>query len=422
VLAYQYADTLVSFYSMKVAFKAAGADVGDLPVWQRFADPKVIVLTANTTTIYTMSFLDLDKKGPMVVEVQPGNVYGAFFDLWQVPIGAITQKGGTFVIASDNFEGTAPAGATLIKSRTGLAALFARGLVVNNDVDAAARILETIKVYPLSQIASPPRTKVVHVTGVPMDTISPEGMPFWERTAESINAIPADDDGSLLLTLLKPLGIEQGKPFKPDPRQTKILEDAAQVGWLMSQAVGMAPRLKDITYYPGTQWEWLLELDTSLRHAFWRDLEARINYFFQAVMPAPALKEKAIGTGSQYLRSARDANGEWLDGAHQYRLRVPANPPAELFWSVTVYDYQTRSQIQTDTNKTAVSSYDKLKKNDDGSVYVYFGPTPPAGMESNWVKTIPGRGWWVLFRFFSPTAAFFDKSWKLPDFDKMQLN
>jgi hypothetical protein len=89
---------------------------------------------------------------------------------------------------------------------------------------------------------------------------------------------------------------------------------------------------------------------------------------------------------------------------------------------VTVYDYQTRSQIQTDTNKTAVSSYDKLKKNDDGSVYVYFGPTPPAGMESNWVKTIPGRGWWVLFRFFSPTAAFFDKSWKLPDFDKMQLN
>jgi hypothetical protein len=153
VLAYQYADILVSLYSINAAYKAAGTHEGDLVLFQRFCDPKTIALTCNDTTIYGLSFLDLD-KGPMVVEVQPGNVYGAFFDLWQVTIGPIAEAGGTFVLASENFEGTVPAGATLIKSRTKLALAFVRGLVVNNDVEAAARSLETVKVYPLSQIAS----------------------------------------------------------------------------------------------------------------------------------------------------------------------------------------------------------------------------------------------------------------------------
>lgn len=211
---------------------------------------------------------------------------------------------------------------------------------------------------------------------LPVDTISPEGMPFWERTAQAINKIPADDDGSLLLTLLKPLGIEQGRPFEPDARQRKILEDAAEVGWLMNQTLAMAPRSEDATCYPGTQWKWAMGLDTSLRHAFWRDLDARIGYYFQGTMAAPANTEKAIGKGSQYLGSARDAEGEWLNGTCTYRLRVPANPPVELFWSVIVHDYQTRSHIQTDTNKAALTSYDQLKNNDDGSVDLYFGPNP----------------------------------------------
>jgi hypothetical protein len=75
--------------------------------------------------------------------------------------------------------------------------------------------------------------------------------------------------------------------------------------------------------------------------------------------------------------------------------------------------------VQTDANDAALSSYGDLRKNSDGSVDLYFGPTAPKGYESNWVKTIPGRGWWVWFRFYSPTEAFFDKSWQLPDFERM---
>lgn len=420
VLAHQYADKLVSYDGMNVGFQSVGAREGDLIIFERFLDPRGLVLTGNDTTIYGLSFLDLDEDGPMVIEVEAGNVYGQFFDLWQVPLGPITREGGTFVVAPDGFDGTLPEGARLLHSRTTLAALFIRGLVVNDDVEGAANSLKRIKVYPLSESAAPQPTKVVLASGKVMDTLSPQGMAFWGRLAKLVDKIPADDDGSLLLSFLKPLGIEQGKPFRPDVRQTKILEDAAQFAWLMEQAISMAPRFEDVIYYPGTHWEWVLVLDPSLRSSFWRDLEARTNYYFQATMAVPEMRNKAIGVGSQYVRAARDASGEWLDGSNLYRLRVPTDPPVKLFWSVTVHDYETRSQIQTDTNHAALSSYDELQMNTDGSVDLYFGPTAPERMESNWVKTIPSRGWWVWFRFYSPTEAFFDKSYQLPDFERIQ--
>ena len=256
-----------------------------------------------------------------------------------------------------------------------------------------------------------------------MDTISPmEPMVYWARVAKVLEDVKPefDQDASLMISLLKPLGIEQGKAFDPDVRQQRILADAAHFGWLMAQAISYAPRMEGITYYLGTQWEWVLELDPSLREAFWRDLEARTNYYFAASMAQPAMKTKAIGRGSQYLRSARDANGGWLDGGNLYRLTVPANPPAELFWSITLYDFETRSQVQAESNNAALSSYDDLRYNEDGTVDLYFGPKAPEGFENNWVETNPGRGWWVWFRIYSPGEAFFDKSWTLPDFERVE--
>jgi hypothetical protein len=424
VLAHQISDNLVSFYSMHVGPQEAiaGAQMGDLVVWENFLDPKGIVLTGNDTTVYGMAYLDLENNGPMVVEVPPSPFLGSVLDLWQVPLAGIDANGAKFVVVAEDYEGDVdiPDGFTELRSRTSLAVFFARGLVVDGDVEGAADTVFNSKIYPLSEIDSPPKTRIQRATGVTMDTISPiEPMVYWTRVAKVLEYVKPDldQDASLMISLLKPLGIEQGKAFNPDERQQKILADAAHFGWVMAQAISYAPRMEGITYYPGTQWEWVLELDPSLREAFWRDLEARTNYYFAASMAQPAMKTKAIGKGSQYVRAARDANGEWLDGGNTYRLNVPANPPAELFWSITLHDFETRSQVQTDTLNAALSSYDDLRYNDDGSVDLYFGQTAPDGFENNWVKTIPGRGWWVWFRFYSPSEAFFDKSWTLPDFE-----
>ncbi|MCA1408949.1 DUF1254 domain-containing protein [Ensifer sp. IC3342] len=425
VLAYQYAEPLVAMNGLNIGLQQVGGSEGAWYLLQHFLDPHGLALTGNSTTIYAMGFLDLRKDGPMVVEVTPGS-YGAFFDLWQQtiagvgPTGADKGEGGKFVVVPADFKDTMPEGYFTVKSRTSLAAYFARGIVKNGDVAGAAKSLETTRFYPLSKRNDPPKTTVVLSSGKDWNSIPPEGFKYWERVAEVVDYVGGGEDGAFLLSLLKPLGIEPGKRFEPDARMKQILTEASEVAWAMDQAISMAPRLPDVVYYPGTQWEFVLMLNPGLQGEYWRDLEARINYYFQATMASPAMKEKAIGEGSQYLRSARDSKGEWLDGSNQYRLRVPANMPVKEFWSVTVYDFETRSMVQTDTDVAAKSTYNKLATNADGSIDLYFGPTLPAGIkESNWIKTLPGRGWWVWFRFYGPTEAFFDKSWQLADFEKV---
>jgi hypothetical protein len=61
-----------------------------------------------------------------------------------------------------------------------------------------------------------------------------------------------------------------------------------------------------------------------------------------------------------------------------------------------------------------------LRRNEDGSVDIYCGPNAPSGFEKNWVPTVPGRNWFAYFRLYQPTAAYFDRSWPLPDFEQVQ--
>lgn len=98
----------------------------------------------------------------------------------------------------------------------------------------------------------------------------------------------------------------------------------------------------------------------------------------------------------------------------------PANPPAKNFWSVTAYDEATRQMPVTEQGRPDISSRkEDIVANEDGSVDVYFGPKAPDGKEANWVQTNPDKGWFAYFRFYGPTEAFFDKSWALPDIEKV---
>ena len=121
-----------------------------------------------------------------------------------------------------------------------------------------------------------------------------------------------------------------------------------------------------------------------------------------------------------YLASYRDRSGAFLNGSNAYRLKVPSGVPAANFWSVTVYSNQTRSMIRNKQGKISLGSTDDLKVNDDGSIDLYFGPKRPEGSGSNWVQTNPNEGWFVLFRFFGPERQYYDKTWKLPDFEKIK--
>jgi hypothetical protein len=423
VQAYIWATPAVAMEALRRGqFRDLGLDYNTLAVFDQYVTPAAKALTANDTTIYATLFVDLGSDGPVVIE-SPTGVYGVIDDMWQRPIvevgpfGPDQGKGGRFLVLPPGHAGRVPGGYLTAHSLTHRALYVGRAFVKDGDVKAAADLLASIRVYPLALAANPPSTRIVRAGGKANDIISPPGFGYWHLVAGIFEHEPVEPRDRFFHAMLKPLGIQKGKPFKPDDRQKKILSDAAQVGFLMAQTLSMAPRLANASSYPGTHWEWVLTLDPSQEGENYSQLDERTDYTFEAITVAAGMIKPIVGAGSQYMSAAKDKSGRWLDGGRMYRLHVPANVPAKEFWAVTVYGNLTRSMIETDTMKSGVSSKDRPQANVDGSVDVYFGPAAPPGHESNWVKTVPGKGWFVYFRWYSPTQAFFDKTWTLPDIE-----
>jgi hypothetical protein len=123
------------------------------------------------------------------------------------------------------------------------------------------------------------------------------------------------------------------------------------------------------------------------------------------------------GVGSQYLMAFLDAQGNPFDGGNTYKVTLPKNIPARAFWSLTLYDNQSRSMLSTPQRypRAGSQSYPSPSAvpSRNGSTTVYFAPTQPDGVErGNWIQTMPGKGWFTILRLYSPLEAFFDKSWR----------
>ena len=158
-----------------------------------------------------------------------------------------------------------------------------------------------------------------------------------------------------------------------------------------------------------------------MTYTFLRDdapqIDDRNNVYYMAAGNSPAMMAKNVGQGSQYLWTYRDSAGDFLQGDKDYRLHVPAKVPVNNFWSVVVYDAISRSELQNGNLLPSISSYSNPIVNADGSVDIMFGPNEPEE-KVNWIKTVPGHGWFPIFRFYGPGEAYFDKTWKLPDIEK----
>ncbi|MFP2929258.1 DUF1254 domain-containing protein [Pyxidicoccus sp. 3LG] len=426
VQSYIWAMPTVALDALRIANKRdLGVDFNMVGLVDRYTSPAVVALTGNSTTIYAAVFVDLQRDGPVVID-SPPEVYGVIDDYWQRPIvevgpfGPDKGRGGRFLLVPPGHKGALPTDYLVVHSPTNRVMYLGRGIVKAGDVKSAVDRLARIRVYPLSRANSPPETRVIKFGDKGMGSLAPRGFEYWERLADILQHEPVEERDRFFHAMLKPLGLEKGKPFAPDARQKRILTEAAEVGFLMAQTISLEPRFENAVAYPGTQWEWVLTLNPNQEAENYSQLDERTDYTFEAITVAEGMVKPIVGAGSQYMSAAKDKDGAWLDGGKTYRLRVPAHAPVKDFWSVTVYDNLTRSMLQTDTNKAALSSNDTLKANADGSVDLYFGPEAPKGFESNWVKTPPNKGWFTYFRWYGPTQAFFDKSWRLPDIEPVQ--
>ncbi len=390
--------------------------------------PAQLVFTANSDTPYGPLQLDLT-DGPLVVDLQPGPLIVCALDVnqrWVADMGLPgpdAGKGGKHLLVGPDHTGALPTeGYYVHRASSNRQIVGARALPVSGDVGGALQLLKTIKVYPLDPGTAWTEPEWIDLTGKFQDTTPLDvetTVDFWRVLHETIDAEPAYTGYRTHYGELAELGIEKGKPFAPDDRMTGILETAARLGNAQMRVQSFADRRPDRHVWPDRQWEYaaLRFEDGDFNTAAHVDLGAREKWFYQAIGASPAMFRRDTDAGSLYWLGLRDAAGNPLDGSRTYALRVPLPVPGRLFWSVTVYDIDTRSQIQTDQNKAALRSLFELSDVTGDSADLSFGPSAPAGRDDAWIQTIPGKSWFVYFRIYGPEAAAFDGRWRPGDFE-----
>lgn len=407
--------------------KSVGCDNHAAVIHEDRVDAKTLLLTPNTQTATLWAFMDL-KDGPLVLEIPPG-VLGLADDAWMryiIDLGLVGPdkgKGGKYLFLPPAYDRPVPEGYFVAQSGTYKVWLVARGFSDKGDTGPAVKAFkDQWKVYPLAAAANPPKMKFINGSGLYFNTIHAVDFTFFEEVNKVIQEEPADSADPEILGQLAAIGIVKGKPFAPDARMKKILTDAVAIGNATARALSFKSRDEQMYFYPGKSW---FTPFVGGSHEFIQNnvrlLDARTVFFYMATGITPAMSVKIIGGGSQYAGATFDADGNYLDGGNEYRLRLPPNVPINNFWSIIPYDTQTRSVLQTDQRDTALTSNSgTVASNPDGSVDIYFGPKAPAGKESNWVQTTPGKGWFTILRLYGALEPWFDKTWRPGEIERVK--
>lgn len=419
----------VNFEVLYEAMARAGGKYNQVIYWSRLPDWKNQTLTPNPDTVYLFPFINTKEVGPVVIEIpaaEGGSITGTIMDAWQGPLedvgpaGVDQGRGGKYLVLPPHYAEVVPDGYIVLPSSTyrGWAGLRSN-LASGSDADVAKAVAygKRVKVYPLSQAANPPTTGFIDAIDMVYDNIIPYDVRFFRTLDRFVQYEPWLPRDIAMIDVLKTLGIERGKPFNPDAKMQAALNAGAREAqaWLEARyEAGFPP------YYGSARWSLpaVPEIMETMVN-FWQKLNGYAVDGRGLLYSYGYASVKHQGAGQFYLMTIRDKQGQFLNGSGSYRLNVPANPPVRLYWSATVYDRATHAFIRGQRTLSRSSLSPGIQKNADGSIDVYFGPKAPPENESNWVPTNAGGRFEVFFRFYGPDKPLFDKSWVLPDIERI---
>ncbi|MFQ8433887.1 DUF1254 domain-containing protein [Amaricoccus sp. W119] len=405
-----------------------GAGYNVLPIWKERMDSRTWVPTPNADVIYSMSYLDLKETGPLVVAAPP-NVIGMFTDFFQktiTDVGAIgpdRARGGLYLLLPPDYDGEVPQGYFAFKSPTYNVFLFFRTIMPKGadgpDPAPAVANAERTRIYPLWT----PEKDVKPMSfpdgsGKDIDMMYPVDNTYWRKLKDFVDYEPVAAIDPDLRGILAQIGIEKGKAFTPTEGQQALLRKAVETAPRMILAKRQLGRPdKRNYYYPDRQWEnvWAGATADWMQESY-LDVLQRATYFQVAYSSAPAMVMRTLDAGSKYPVAVRDADGDFLDGGKAYKLHMPPNPPAALFWAVTAYNITDGTMVSAAQRMPSINGFNDVETNADGSIDLWFGPEKPAAApDGNWIQTVPDRNFLVTIRLYGTGTEFFDQSWKPDD-------
>jgi len=410
-----------SLVAMRTGFRSVGIDG---PGIVAFTEPRAnsgsYFLTPNTETTYGTMFIDL-RDGPVVIE-PPTQSLCVVDDFWFRYVadmgiaGPDKGAGGKYLFLPPGYDGAEPDGYYVSRTPTYTNWVVLRAL-------GGVEAMKKTRVYRLADATDPPPTTFVNIADKHFNTVHANDFSFFEELDELVQEEPADSLDPERAGQLAAIGIQHGRKFAPDERLRGILDAAAKTAAGISRALVYSPRNPDSFVFEGSSWKEAFvggSYEFLDNHA--RLLDARTQFHYFATVITPAMAHAQVGAGSAYAYTAEDSQGRILDGGRTYRLTLPPNPPAKNFWSVDIYDTQTRSLLQTDNPYPSLMSLTgTVEPEPDGSFVLWFGPTAPAGKEASWIQTVPNKSWFPILRLYGPLEPWFAKTWQPSELEETAL-
>ena len=417
VQTYLWALPAVNMFAMKEGqAKTFGEGYHVMAIFEKRLKPNTLITTPNSDVIYGLGFLDLGKDGPMVIDAPP-MLQALIDDFWHRPIegpeidgvkyygdiglpGPDRGKGGKYLILPPGYEGSVDEDKYFVyRSKTYGVFVFLRGFFKDpNNLQPAVDNMEQIKIYPLKGKAKP--MDFQHASEVDANYLFADDASYFSMLDRFVQHDVVDDVDPYMHGMVAAIGIEKGKSFKPTKRQTELLDAAAKTAWKMAKNISANfDREEKAIWYKDRQWVAHTKTDldnffgTHLDIEFNRlstghtDVNAKAHMFINHYSTSPGMISSRVGLGAKYAGAYKDADGDYLTGDHTYKLNLPADVPANLFWSVTVYDARTAAGLNNGQDYPSIGSPDRPVQNADGSTDLYFGPKAPRGKEKNWIKT-----------------------------------
>ncbi|WP_435135840.1 DUF1254 domain-containing protein [Formosa sp. A9] len=447
---YLWALPAVNMYAMKEGLgKTFGEGYNVISVFEKRLKPNTVITTPNSDVIYALGFADLSKTGPLVLDVPP-MLQGLLDDFWHRPLvgpekpdgtnflgdigfpGPDRGKGGKYVIIPEGYKGKLPKDYYVYTSKTNGVFIFQRGFFKSvDDLEPGVKGVEGIKIYPLEGEAKP--MDFQHASDVDSDALFAHDFSYYEMLNRFIQSDRVDNIDPYMHGMMAAIGIKKGADFNPTAREKELLGQAAETAWKMAKTIsGNFDEEPDGLWWKDRKWvahahtnlddfmHTLIDEEFRDRKTGHTDVNAKAHMYINHYSISTGMMSSIVGLGAKYGNAYKDSDGNYLMGENTYKITFPPNMPAKLFTSLTIYDAETASGVAAEgQDYPSLNTMNDLEYNEDGSVTFYVGPENTEGYK-NFIKTVPGKGWFSLFRFYGPDQAFFDRTYKVGDFEKVK--